>query len=125
DVVLPDGQVACSSKQSNLKLEKTAWVQNNKFCQVSGNIWVCDWRLKLTNAGPDDFVSPFEFADELVAPPGGASLSLSQPESWTCKNPTAPRAECRSENPNLKAGESVEFAATARIPLGPVAECAV
>ncbi len=77
DVVLPNGQVACSSKQSNLKLEKTAWVLNNNYCQVSGNIWVCDWKLKLTNTGPDDFASPVEFVDELVGPFHLALLSRS------------------------------------------------
>ncbi|MGE0008528.1 MAG: hypothetical protein AB7S92_23485 [Parvibaculaceae bacterium] len=130
DVPLPGGGVACPSpKQSNLKVEKTKWASS--LCQVSGNIWVCEWKVRITNTGPDAFASPLEFVDELVSPPippAGATLMLSQPAGWTCQHPAPPRAVCRSENPALAAGESVEFAATVRIPLnpvGPAAECAV
>ena len=128
DVILPDGQVACSSKQSNLQLETTGWVKNMKFCQVSGKIWRCEWKVRITNTGPDAYTSPIEFVDELVGPPFAppkATLSLNQPVRWTCKNSAPTRFECRSENPDLGVGESVEFGATVRIPLGPVTECAL
>jgi len=126
DVPLPIGQVACPSpKQSNLKIEKTSWVPGEDWCRISGNIWLCDWKVKITNLG-DTYTLPLAFDDRLEGvQPAGASVMLSQPPGWECKQLGQDRAACRSDNPNLAKGESVEFAATVRVPLGPVETCTV
>jgi hypothetical protein len=127
DVPLPDGGVACSTKRSRLKIEKTpntTWAPGG-ICPVSGNVWVCEWRIKITNFG-DTYTSSIAFSDRLEGvQPAGADLRLGQPVGWECKQLAPDYSACRSENPNLKDGESVEFTAIVRIPLGPVATCAV
>ena len=57
--------------------------------------------------------------------PVGASLMMSQPTGWDCIQLAHDRSACRSENPMLENGESVEFAAIVRIPLGAVEPCVI
>jgi len=103
---------------TNLELQKRA-IPNS--CWSWGNDWICRYRIRIRNTGPDDYFGDIQIRDWFPAnPPGLATLFQPQPP-WFCWQPGGSPAETRCWRPDvfLAAGHSLFMTVWARVPKNP------
>jgi hypothetical protein len=73
---------------TNLKLTKRAIP---KVCSPWAGGWLCQYRVRITNTGPDNYFGPLLVRDWLPANPAGAVMGFSPTPPWACwaTGPTA------------------------------------
>src|SRR5262249_34254606 len=114
------GQGSCLS---NLKLTNNRPAEG---CTVTGDSWECQFRVTLQNFGTA-YKGPIQFVDGLpLGTPDGATVSFQPPAGWNCSGAQSPNLfQCSSNDPDLDQGEKVEIPVIVRIPVAPVAACAI
>ncbi|MGD9667939.1 MAG: hypothetical protein AB7U75_02670 [Hyphomicrobiaceae bacterium] len=103
---------------TNLELQKRA-IPNS--CWSLGSDWICRYRIRIRNTGPDDYFGDIQIRDWFPAnPPGLATLFQPQPP-WFCWQPGGSPAETRCWRPNvfLPSGNSLFMTVWAKVPKNP------
>lgn len=122
DAIIPGTLAQCPDlKLSNLKI-KTTDATGSK-CPVKDGKWECLFKIRVTNFGKL-YANTLEFLDHANVPfHPGKTLSIQAPPAWQCSAVLPHLQNCKSDNPGLAAGDSVEFIATVKVPLAPGAAC--
>ncbi len=98
--------------ETNLRLKK--W-SDPKTCVSWGAGWLCRYRVRITNTGPDAYFGPILVRDWLPAAPAGAVMGFSGP--WACWATPGPATyRCWRPGVFLIPGASVELTAFAWVP---------
>lgn len=98
--------------ETNLRLKKWA---DPKVCLNWGGGWLCRYRVRVTNTGPDAYFGPILVRDFLPAAPAGALMGFSGP--WACWASGGPASHrCWRPGVFLVPGASVELTAYAWVP---------
>jgi hypothetical protein len=98
---------------TNLKLTKHAMP---KVCWNWAGGWLCRYRIRITNTGPDNYFGPLLVSDWLPAAPAGALMGFSPTPPWACWA-TGPSAHsCFRPGVFLAPGWSTDLIAFAWVP---------
>jgi hypothetical protein len=123
DAIIPGTLAQCPDLElSNLKIQTTDATGGK--CPVKDGQWECLFKVRVWNFG-QSYNSTLKFKDIAPWVPSlpGVTLSMQAPPTWQCDEVFAAQQVCRSDDPGLGAGESVEFMATVKVPLAPAGQC--
>ncbi len=101
--------------ETNLKLTKRA---DPKKCWNWFGAWICEYRIRVTNTGPDHYFGPVLINDWLPDNPVGASMGFSPTPPWSCWNTAANAYSCFRPNVFLTPGASIGLSAYVVLPIG-------
>ena len=100
---------------TNLELRKWA---DPKTCFSWGSYWICGYKIRIRNTGPEDYFGDITIRDTFpFAPPGFGAGFQPQPP-WTCWNPGGNPSETRCWQPDvfLPSGNSIFMTVWAALP---------
>lgn len=122
DAIIPGTLAQCPDlKLSNLKIQTTDATGGK--CPVKDGKWECLFKVRVWNFGKF-YANTLEFMDHVGMPfHPGKTLSIAAPPKWQCNAVLPHQQICKSDNPGLAGGDSVEFMATVKVPLAPNAAC--
>jgi hypothetical protein len=99
--------------ETNLELTKRA---NPKECSLWFGGWLCEYRIRVRNTGPDDYFGPVLIEDWLPADPVGAAMGFSPTPPWTCWNTGSNAYSCFRPGVFLAPGASIGLTAYVWVP---------
>ncbi len=99
--------------ETNLKLVKRA---DPKTCLPWANGWLCRYKIRVTNTGPDNYFGPILVRDWLPATPAGALMGFAPQPPWTCWSVGASDNRCVRFGVFLAPTWSVDLTAYAWVP---------
>lgn len=99
--------------ETNLRLTKRA---GPKVCSTWFGGWLCRYRIRVTNTGPDDYFGPIMIEDALPTDPAGAVMGFSPEPPWACWNTGPSTHNCFRPGVFLAPGSSVGLTAYAWVP---------
>ncbi|MGE3229122.1 MAG: hypothetical protein AB7J30_06760 [Hyphomicrobium sp.] len=106
---------------SNLKIQTTDATGGK--CPVKDGKWECLFKVRVWNFGKA-YANTLEFMDHVGMPfHAGKTLTIAAPPKWQCNAVLPHQQICKSDDPGLGAGDSVEFMATVKVPLTPAGPC--
>lgn len=122
DAVIPGTLAQCPGLTlSNLKIQTTDATGGK--CPVKDGKWECLFKVRVWNFGKH-YANTLEFTDHVAMPfHAGKTLSIDAPPKWQCNAVLPHQQICKSDDPGLAGGDSVEFMATVKVPLAPDAAC--
>ncbi len=122
DAIIPGTLVQCPGLElSNLKIQTTDATGGK--CPVKDGKWECLFKVRVWNFGKF-YANTLEFNDHVAMPfHPGKTLSIQSPPKWQCNAVLPHQQICKSDDPGLAGGDSVEFMATVKVPLAPDAAC--
>jgi hypothetical protein len=99
--------------ETNLKLTKRA---KPKTCSPFFGGWLCQYTVRVTNTGPDNYFGPILVRDWLPAAPAGAVMGFAPTPPWNCWSVGASDHRCVRFGTFLAPGWSVDLTAYAWVP---------
>jgi hypothetical protein len=99
--------------ETNLKLTKRA---SPKTCSPWFGGWLCQYRVRVRNTGPDHYFGPILVEDWLPANPAGAAMGFEPTPPWNCWSTGASAYKCFRPGVFLAPGASVSLKAYAWVP---------
>ena len=122
DAIIPGTLVQCPGLQlSNLKIQTTDATGGK--CPVKNGKWECLFKIRVWNFGKH-YANTLEFNDHVAMPfHPGKTLSIQAPPKWQCNAVLPHQQVCKSNDPGLAGGDSVEFMVIVKVPLAPDAKC--
>ncbi|MEJ2123670.1 MAG: hypothetical protein P8Y47_02390, partial [Alphaproteobacteria bacterium] len=97
---------------ANLKLKK--WAQPKKCSPWFGG-WLCQYRIRVQNTGPDFYSGPVMIEDWLPANPASSTVGFSPTPPWTCWK-VGSSHKCFRPGVFLAPGASIDLKAYAFVP---------
>ncbi|MGF1621602.1 MAG: hypothetical protein ACFCUR_13430 [Rhodomicrobiaceae bacterium] len=101
--------------EDETNLELTKWA-SPKECSAWFGGWLCRYRIRVRNAGPDDYFGPVLIEDFLPANPAGAAMGFEPTPPWHCWNTGASAHKCFRPGVFLAPGASIGLKAYAWVP---------
>ncbi len=99
--------------ETNLKLTKRA---TPKTCSPFFGGWLCQYTVRVTNTGPDNYFGPILVRDWLPATPAGALMGFAPTPPWICWSVGASDNRCVRFGVFLAPSGSVDLTAYAWVP---------
>ncbi|HKJ61376.1 MAG TPA: hypothetical protein VKA94_05205, partial [Hyphomicrobiales bacterium] len=99
--------------ETNLELTKRA---DPKECYAWFGGWLCEYRIRVINTGPDDYFGPVMVEDWLPANPAGAVMGFSPTPPWSCWSTGATAYSCFRPSVFLAPGASIGLTAYVWVP---------
>ncbi len=98
---------------ANLRLTKIALP---KVCWNWAGGWLCRYRIRITNTGPDNYAGPLLVDDWLPTAPAGALMGFAPTPPWNCWATGPAASRCFRPGIFLAPGWSTDLTAVAWVP---------